>query len=71
MKRFRYYILPRVCLVLSVLVLLFGLWALWLSLGRPCPPGAGLPPAETAHFAPHGRTVAAGACPLPAYRAAP
>ena len=37
MKRFRYCILPRVCLVLSVLVLLFGLWVLWLSLGRPMP----------------------------------
>ena len=37
MKRFRYYILPRVCLALSVLVVLLGLWALWLSLGRPMP----------------------------------
>ena len=32
MKRFRYYILPRVCLALSVLVLLLGLWwgAAWV-----------------------------------------
>ena len=61
MKRFRYYILPRVCLVLSVLVLLFGLWVLWFSLGRPMPTRElACRQAETAHFAPHGRTVAAG-----------
>ena len=61
MKRFRYYILPRVCLALSVLVVLLGLWALWLSLGRPMPTRElACRQAEAAHFAPHGRTVAAG-----------
>ena len=37
MSRFRFYILPRLCLGLSVLFLLFGGWVLWLSLGRPLP----------------------------------
>ena len=61
MKRFRYYILPRVCLALSVLVLLSGLWVLWLSLGRPMPTIAlACRQAETASLLPHGRIAARG-----------
>lgn len=36
-SRFRFYIFPRLCLALSALVLLGGLWVLWLSMGRPMP----------------------------------
>ena len=66
MKRFRYYILPRVCLALSVLVVLLGLWALWLSLGRPMPTRElACRQAETAHLLPPGRTAAQGTIGYP------
>ena len=53
MSRFRFYIFPRLCLALSALVLLGGLWVLWLSMGRPMPT-QGWPAArpETARFLP-------------------
>lgn len=61
MKRFRYYILPRLCLALSVLVLLLGLWALWLSLGRPMPTRElACRQEEISKVFPQGRTVAQG-----------
>ena len=61
MKRFRYYILPRLCLALSVLVVLLGLWALWLSLGRPMPTRElACRQAEISRSFPQGRTVAQG-----------
>ena len=66
MKRFRYYILPRVCLALSVLVVLLGLWALWLSLGRPMPTRElACRQAETARLLPRGRTTAQGTIGYP------
>ena len=66
MKRFRYYILPRVCLALSVLVVLLGLWALWLSLGRPMPTRElACRQAETARLLPRGRTAAQGTIGYP------
>ena len=61
MSRFRYSILPRICLIFSILVLLSGLWVLWLSLGRPMPTIAlACRQAETASLLPHGRTAARG-----------
>lgn len=42
MNRFRYYILPRLLLALSVLALLFSLFLLWLSLDAPLPSAAGV-----------------------------
>ena len=61
MSRFRYSILPRICLTFSILVLLSGLWVLWLSLGRPMPTIAlACRQAETASLLPHGRTAARG-----------
>ena len=42
MKRFRYYILPRLLLALSALALLFSLFLLWLSLDAPLPSAAGV-----------------------------
>ena len=59
MSRFRFYIFPRLCLALSALVLLGGLWVLWLSMGRPMPTQA-CRQAETARFLPHGTTSASG-----------
>ena len=66
MSRFRFYILPRICLGLSVLLLLFGLWTLWLSLERPMP-GRELAcrQAETADLLPRGVTVAQAGVPGP------
>lgn len=59
MSRFRFYIFPRLCLALSALVLLGGLWVLWLSMGRPMPTqGLACRQAETARFLPHGTTSA-------------
>ena len=53
MSRFRFYIFPRLCLALSALVLLGGLWVLWLSMGRPMPTqGLACRQAETARFLP-------------------
>ena len=61
MSRFRFYIFPRLCLALSALVLLGGLWVLWLSMGRPMPTqGLACRQAETARFLPHGTTSASG-----------
>lgn len=61
MSRFRFYILPRLVLGLSVLALLGGLWVLWRSLGAPLPTAElACRRAETAYFQPHGRTVASG-----------
>ena len=37
MKHFRYYILPRLLLVLSIIAALFCLFFLWLSLDAPLP----------------------------------
>ena len=37
MSRFRFSVLPRLLLALSILALLAGLWVLWLSLDRPMP----------------------------------
>ena len=66
MSRFRFYILPRVCLVLSILVLLLGLWALWLSLGRPMSTRElACRQAEAAYLLPPGRTVAQGTIRYP------
>ena len=56
MSRFRFYIFPRLCQALSALVLLGGLWVLWRSMGRPMPPGVGLPPGGDRQFPPHGTT---------------
>lgn len=65
MSRFRFYILPRLCLGLSVLFLLFGGWVLWLSLDRPLPTvGLACRQAETAAFLPHGQLIASGSAAL-------
>ena len=61
MSRFRFFILPRICLALSALALLTGLWVLWLSLGRPMPTRLlACRQAETASLLPHGRMAASG-----------
>ena len=66
MSRFRFYILPRLCLGLSVLLLLFGGWVLWLSLGRPLPSRElACRQEETARLLSPGRTVAQGTIRYP------
>lgn len=61
MSRFRFHILPRLLLALSVLALAAGLWVLWLSLGRPMPTAAlACRQAETARFLAPGRLLATG-----------
>lgn len=60
MNRFRFSILPRLRLMLSLLVLLLGLYALWLALDRPLPFPLALRQAEEAYFFPHGEILASG-----------
>lgn len=61
MSRFRFYILPRLLLALSVLALTAGLWVLWLSLGQPMPTASlACRQAETARFLAPGQLLATG-----------
>lgn len=68
MSRFRFYILPRICLGLSTLLLLFGLWTLWLSLGRPLPTMAlACRQAASTGFLEDSRLLASGPVKLEGY----
>lgn len=61
MTRLRLYVLPRLCLGLSVLFFLFALWVLWLSLERPLPTVAlACRQAERAGLSSSGTLLASG-----------
>ena len=61
MTRLRLYVLPRLCLGLSVLFFLFALWVLWLSLERPMPTVAlACRQAERAGLSSSGTLLASG-----------
>lgn len=61
MKHFRYYILPRLLLVLSILAALFCLFFLWLSLDAPLPsPAAICARIDRENYSSGGEIVASG-----------
>ncbi len=61
MKRFRYYILPRLLLVLSIIAALFCLFFLWLSLDAPLPsPAAVCARMDRETYGSGGEIVASG-----------
>ena len=65
MTRLRLYVLPRLCLGLSVLFFLFALWVLWLSLERPLPTVAlACRQAERAGLSSSGTLLASGSAEL-------
>ncbi|MCI7474245.1 MAG: hypothetical protein MSB10_11330 [Clostridiales bacterium] len=61
MKHFRYYILPRLLLVLSIIAALFCLFFLWLSLDAPLPsPAAICARIDRENYSSGGEIVASG-----------
>lgn len=61
MKHFRYYILPRLLLVLSIIAALFCLFFLWLSLDAPLPsPAAICARMDRESYSSGGEIVASG-----------
>ena len=61
MKHFRYYILPRLLLVLSIIAALFCLFFLWLSLDAPLPsPAAICARIDRENYSSDGEIVASG-----------
>ena len=61
MKHFRYYILPRLLLVLSIIAALFCLFFLWLSLDAPLPsPAAICARMDRENYSSGGEIVASG-----------